>query len=194
MQPGQDDNQGGPSRIPVTGIGSVALDGYELSAAKSSAGTSTNQPGDISWEASEYIHHEKHAGWFMVLAVVALILGAVAVFFKQWTFAALIIVMAVAIVVYARRMPRTLRYGLSHTGVTIETKSYPYGQFKAFGVVQDGAIYSLVLIPIKRFAPELTMYFEEKDGEEIFDLLSSHLPYQEVKLDFVDKLTKKLRF
>jgi hypothetical protein len=149
---------------------------------------------EVQWEASEYIHHEKGVMWFVVLGIITLILGAVAFYFQAWTFLGLIVVMFAALAVYARRPPRTLHYTVSLHGFTIDEKAYQYNEFKAFGVQQDGAFYSIVLIPTKRFMPAVNMFFDEKDGEKIVDILGTHLPMQKMEPDLLDVVFRKLRF
>jgi hypothetical protein len=60
--------------------------------------------------------------------------------------------------------------------------------------MQDGALWSIILQPTKRFMPSLTIYFDQSDGEKIFDILASQMPHQERSLDTVDKFMKRIRF
>ena len=53
--------------------------------------------------------------------------------------------------------------------------------------------YSIVLIPKKRFATSVVVYFPETSGEEIVDIFGAHLPMEPVKLDVLDKLVRLLR-
>lgn len=148
----------------------------------------------INWQASEYVHHEKHAGWFALFAVVVLVLLALAIFLmKSWTFAVLIAVMAIAVVVYTRRPPRTLGYALSVKGLYVGDRLYDFSEFKSFGVIHDGTEYSIMLIPTKRFMPGVTVYFPQEAGERIVDMLGARLPMRELRLDVIDKLVRALR-
>lgn len=149
---------------------------------------------ELTWEASEYIQHEKDLGWFVILIAIAASLFGLAILFRQWTFAPLVIAMTAAIIVYARRPPRTLRYRLSSSHFSIEDRIYPYGNFKAFSLAKDGPLHMITLIPRKRFAPPVSMYFEEKDGEQIVDIIGSHMPLEPARNDFFDDLVRKLRF
>jgi uncharacterized membrane protein YobD (UPF0266 family) len=149
----------------------------------------------LEWEASEYVHHDKSPMWFAGLAGIMLVLLAVAYFLTHsWTFIVLVVVMAVAIGVFATRAPRILHYALTNTGMHIEESFYHYSDFRAFGIVEDGGLYSIMLIPIKRFMPAVSIYFAEDDGEEIVDILGARLPMQELHLDSVDRLMRRLRF
>lgn len=153
-------------------------------------------PNDVlSWQASEYVHHEKERLWFVLLFVGALILLAVAFFLvKSITFSILIVVMTIVLAVYAVRPPRIINYQLTTAGIQINEKMFRFADFRYFGVVQDGPLYSAVLVPNKRFMPAVNIYFPSEDGELIVDILGSRLPMQHVELDTVEKLVRHLRF
>ena len=167
-----------------------SLDGGDQTEAKEN---STLQP--IQWMAHEYVHTEKGALWFVIFAIIVILFIATDVFFlKSWTFSLLVIVMAVALVMYIKRPPRELQYTLSPSqGLYVGEKMYHLGDFKSFGIIQDGEHYSIVLIPVKRFAPAVSVYFPEDAGEQIVDILASRLPMQDAKLDAIDILIRKLR-
>lgn len=150
---------------------------------------------ELHWEASEYIHHTKSPMWYLAYVGVMLLLLALAYFVTHsWTFIALVIVMSIALGIYANRPPRTLHYALTNSGIQIDQTVYKYTDFRAFGIMNDGALYSIMLIPAKRFLPAVSIYFAEDDGEEIVDILGARLPMEEIHLDVVDRLVRRLRF
>lgn len=149
----------------------------------------------LSWQASEYVHHEKQFQWFLPLIGGAGVLLLISLFVIQsLTFALLIVVMTIALAVYAVRPPRIISYRLSDAGIKIDEKPFGFHDFRYFGIIQDGPIYSALLIPNKRFLPPVSVYFPVENGEQIVDILGSHLPMQKVHLDFIEKLTHQLRF
>lgn len=149
----------------------------------------------VRWTAREYVHLEKGIGWFVLFAVVVLGLIAVDVFFlKSWTFSVLVVVMAVAVIVYIRRPPRDIQYTLSgNQGLYVGEKLHHLTDFKAFGLIDDDGHHSIMLIPVKRFSPGVSVYFPEEAGEQIVDILGARLPMEELKLDVIDVLVRKLR-
>jgi hypothetical protein len=148
----------------------------------------------VHWQAHEYIHHEKGPGWFIGFAIVVIVLIAVAIFFIQSiTFAILIPVMAAALIVYSHRPPRVIDYTLSRQGLHINDRLYSFAEFKSFGVIHDGQEYSVMLVPTKRFRVGVSVYFPEEAGEAIVDMLGSRLPMQELHLDVIDRVIRKLR-
>ena len=149
----------------------------------------------VTWTAQEYIHIDKSPIWFVSFVVVVLGFIAIDIFLlKSYTFSALVIVMAVAVVIYTRRPPRTLTYGLSvRQGLYVGEKLYHFDEFKAFGLIPDGEHNSIMLIPTKRFAPGVSVYFPTEAGERIVDILGQRLPMEELKLDIIDVVVRKLR-
>lgn len=149
----------------------------------------------LSWQASEYIHHEKAGGWYAALFGLAAVLVAIDLFLiKSVTFSILIVVMAFAVAVIARRPPRVMTYLLSPLGIRINDRTFNLHEFRAFGIVQEQAMYSIRLIPNKRFMPLVSVYFPPELGEQIVDMFGSSLPMEDLKLDFLDQLTEKIRF
>lgn len=164
--------------------------------AASTAPEAPQEPDEepVRWQAHEYIHHEKNALWFTLFAVVVIGLILLAIFVIQSiTFAILVPVMAAALLVYTHRPPRLLNYTLSRQGLHINDRLYPFSDFKGFGIIRDGQEYSVMLIPTKRFQPGVVVYFPEDAGEAIVDMLGVRLPMQELHMDVVDKIIRKLR-
>jgi hypothetical protein len=151
-----------------------------------------NEP--VRWQAQEYIQHDKSQGWFVLFAVAFVILMAIAIFLiKSITFDILVPVMAVALFVYVNRPPRVLDYALSRQGLYVNDILYSFAEFKGFGVIHDGKEFSILLLPVKRFKPGVSVYFPEEAGEAIVDMLGARLPMQELHLDIIDRIIRKLR-
>jgi hypothetical protein len=149
----------------------------------------------VQWSAKEYVELSKGAWWYVIAAIVALSLIAADIFFlKSYTFSALIVVMVVALIIYIRRPPRDIHYTLSgRQGLYVGERLYHLTDFRAFGLIKDGDNHSIMLIPIKRFSPGVSVYFPEEAGEQIVDILGQRLPMEELKLDVVDIIVRKLR-
>jgi hypothetical protein len=151
------------------------------------------QIAPVVWRDIEYIQHDKNPLWYVGFVIVIIILIAGAILLQAWTFIPLIVVMAVALVIYTHRPPRLLSYSWSTKGLTINDQLHPAGEFKSFGILQDGAHNAIVFIPVKRFRPGLTVYFPAEVGEELVDAVGAYLPMQDLHLDAFDKIIRKLR-
>ena len=147
----------------------------------------------VRWEAQEYITHDKNAGWYIGLTIVAIALIALAVFLKQWIFIAVIVLAFISLILYEVRPPRKIQYSVDGKGLTEGEKVYNFDDYRAFGILQDDTNFAIILMPRKRFSPAVTVYFPKEKGEEIVDVFGARLPMEEVKLDFMDKIVRKLR-
>lgn len=149
----------------------------------------------VSWVAKEYVELDKGLGWYVWFGVIVLLLIAADIFIlRSYTFSLLIVVMTVALIVYIRRPPRDIQYTLSgRQGLYVGERLYHLSEFRAFGLIKDGDNHSILLIPVKRFSPGVSVYFPEGVGEKIVDILGQRLPMEDLKLDIIDIVVRKIR-
>jgi hypothetical protein len=149
----------------------------------------------VSWTASEFIVHQKNAGWYMLLVAAAVVLAAVIYLLtRDVVSTGMVGVVLVVLLLLASRQPRTLSYRLDGYGVHVGSKSYPYDSFKSFSVVDEGALNSITLLPLKRFMPPISMYYDPQDEAKISQVLSDYLPFVEGHKDVVDQFMRRIRF
>lgn len=151
--------------------------------------------GSISWTASEFVAHQKSGGWYGLLALAAILTAAGIWLITRDAVSSVVILFAAFVFgFYAKRQPRELDYQLDADGLTIAQKLYPYGGFRSFAVMDEGAFSSVVFMPLKRFAPLVTIYYAPEDEEQIVALLSDRLPMEDRKKDAIDRLMWRIRF
>jgi hypothetical protein len=152
-----------------------------------------NEAG-FSWQASEFVHHQKGVSWYAGLFAVMLVLVGLAILLHMWLEIVLFAVMAVAVMIYAGKPPRTMQYELSPSGLRIDDKEYQYREFRSFGVLPEEEWHTIDLEPAKRFAPPLSIIFDDRDFHDIVSHLEIHLPRVDRKPDAVERLTRYVRF
>lgn len=188
-----------PSPVPVPEPEPVA----ETPAAVPTGLMSEDVPDDndaageqvVTWTASEYVAHEKSAGWYTgLLLAVALIGGLVFLITRDVVSVGVVVVAGLVFAVYANHQPRQLQYRLDERGIGVGDKQYSYSEFRSFSVMPEGAFQSIVFMPLKRFSPPLTIYFSPDDETKIADLLVDKLPFEEMRRDAVDSLLRRIRF
>lgn len=154
----------------------------------------TDPEVSVSWTAMEDIPKDRPKWWYVVFVIAALALLALAIFiFKSWTFAILIPVMAVAVLIFAFKPGNPVHHTISSKGVYVGDKLHDFSEFRAFGVMKDHGHDAVMLLPVKRFSPGLVLYFDEEYGERIVDLLGARLPMQEVKPDAIENFVRFIR-
>jgi hypothetical protein len=155
----------------------------------------TGPEGAINWTASEFVAHQKSGSWYALLAAGTIALTVLVLVITRDIITAVVILLgAGAFAAVAARKPRVLAYRLDQHGLTIADRHHRYGEFRSFSVLTEGAVKSIVLMPLKRFAMLTTVHYDPRDEEKIFDLLTDHLPYEERKRDPIDSLMWRIRF
>lgn len=149
----------------------------------------------INWTASEYIDHPKGAKWFVLFGFgLALIIIVVYLTTKDVVAPVLIGFAGMIFGSFAGRQPQVLNYGLDSSGLTISKKHYAYTEFKSFSVMDEGPFRSILLAPLKRFMPPLSIYYDPKDEDKIIDTLADFLPVEQQEHDLTDRLMRRLHF
>jgi len=150
----------------------------------------------VKWSASEFVAHQKTIGWYLILAVSAIVAaGLIYLLTHGDKITAVVVIVAALFFGYvAGRKPRTLEYELSSAGITIGHRFYPYENFKSFWVEHQGTFGSISFMPLKRFMPLLTVYYAADQEEEILNALSNHLPIEEAHRDMLDQFIDRIRF
>ncbi len=156
--------------------------------------TRTGDVEAIHWTASESVDYKRNVWWYVIAGLITAAVVGVTIWLKLWTTAILAVVIFVAVVILVRRPARMVNYTLTSQGLYIEDKLHSFNEFRAFGVRQEGALWTLVLIPVKRFGLSVTMFINEEQGEAIVDAFGTVLPMENVQPDLVDRITRKLKF
>lgn len=167
----------------------------DATAVQSIAIPPTGADGSITWTASEFVAHDKSAGWFGILAVAAVVAAAIIWLVTKDVISAIVIVAAAGMLAaFARREPRELMYRLDQHGLQIDRKTYDYESFRSFSIMTEGSFDSIAFSPLIRFAPLLTIYYDPRDQDKIVQLLSQFIPLQPRKSDPIDRLMWRIRF
>lgn len=149
---------------------------------------------NFSWTAAEFIDHQRSAGWYLLLFLATIIL-AVATYFltKEYFAVGTIAIVGIIVGFYARQKPRQITCELNESGLRINEKTYNYALFKSFALIKNGEHNSVQLMPLKKFMPAVTAYYNAADEEKISDILGEHLPYEDAKPDHIDSLSRRLK-
>jgi hypothetical protein len=150
----------------------------------------------LTWQASEYVDHEKSAGWYVLLAGVTVVIAGLVLLLTGGDIVTAVVVVIAAVLfgVVAARRPRTLDYTIDSHGVTIGDKLYAYADLKTFSLITDTSLHSVQLLPLKRFMPPIGVYFPPEQEEQVVQTLGRFLPYEQRGLDGFDRLMSRIRF
>jgi len=152
-------------------------------------------PVDITWTASEFIAHEKSAGWYVLFVLSAIIIAAIVYIIARDPVPSVAVLIGVLLLAYyASRRPQQQTYRLDASGLTIGNHHMPYHEFQSFAVLPEGAFVSIQFTPLKRFAMYTNIYVGPDDEERIISFLSDHLPMEEGQTSLTDSLMRRIHF
>ena len=199
MQNDSQPNQAGVGQSPIN-----ASAVNQSTNTANSAGSTVNLPQiePIAWTASESIAQQRTGRWYGIATSIFLVLATADVLLFIFGITnlltlisslVLIIAMFVALLISTKLPSRESQYVLTGQGISINGQLHRFSEFRAFGVRQQGGLWQLVLIPLKRFGMEVVSYIDEQHGERIVDILASFLPMEEVPENSIDKLIDRLK-
>ncbi len=177
--------------------GSNAVSDQPEASPRSKGGTNRRDrdPEAITWTASEYIAHDKDALWYAMFGAATLVFALLVYVVSRSLLSTIVIVLiGVGVGAYAGRKPNQQTFEVSRDGVVFAGKEFGYEEFRSFSVVQDGAVPSIWLMPLKRIKFPLIMYFEPKDGDRIISILADYLPHEQRTHDPIERLMRYIRF
>jgi hypothetical protein len=149
----------------------------------------------IHWTASEFIENNKTGGWHFIIFVASLVVAALAWWLTKDIFSVVIIIFAgIVLSVYGAKRPKQLEYRMDNQGLDIGSRHYNFDEFRSFSIVPEGAFVTILLTPMKRFAPMTVLYYDPADEDTILDIISMHLPHKERRVDPIDSFLNRLRF
>ncbi len=149
----------------------------------------------IAWSASEYVSHQKGAGWFSALIlVVAILSGGVYLLTRDVVSTVVVAVIGASFGIFALRKPEVLDYSVDEKGIYIGPKFYAYHLFKSFSLLEEDALHSILLVPQRRFDLPISVYYAVADESKIVGVIGNHLPHEERAVPPIDRLMSKIHF
>ena len=162
---------------------------------KLKAEPSTVAMPEFTWTASEYVSSPKSLQWYMALATGTLLLTVGIYIWTKDVFSVVaIIIMVTLLGIFGARKPKIIEYKLTSAGIGVATKVYLYKDFRSFSIIDEDAFSSVQFLPLKRFMPLVSIYYDPADEERILDILMAHLPMDERPNGSVEHLARRIRY
>ena len=154
----------------------------------------------LSWIGTDNSLRQRSSSWYGIWVAVFVTLAATAFmvhwflgYWQFWSTLVLAIFIFVALIV-ANRQTREVNYSLTKKDITINGKSYPLSDFRAFSVSNSDGTWMLNLIPVKKVALDFDIIIPAEQGERIVDVFGKLLPMEQSSHTLADRLTSALKF
>ena len=144
----------------------------------------------IKWTAPEFEYFKKTEWWQWALIVIAIILGLIALWQRNFLFLIFIAIAAFIIALLAKEKPRNIDFELEKRGLLINKKLYEYRTFASFALKEE----TLQFKNKERWRPYLTIPIPADQEELVRSYLLAFLPEVEYNESAIDALSRLLRF
>jgi hypothetical protein len=148
----------------------------------------------LSWHTIEHWHTEKTSDWYWIVGIITVALALISIIIGNLIFAILIIVASFTLSLFASKRPRVLEAKIDRMGVTFGNTHYPYGNLESFWIETKEHHPRIIFKSKKVFMHFIVIFIEEVQPEDVRHALLEHLPEDEHKEPFLEKLLMYLGF
>ncbi|MCL4387233.1 MAG: hypothetical protein M1355_01060 [Patescibacteria group bacterium] len=148
----------------------------------------------LSWEAPEFVHHQRNVKWYISAGIILLALLGISVYTGDWFFIIILTLASIGTFIYLNTAPKIKHYAISRVGIEIDGVFYPYENLNAFWIIYNEKVKTLNLIFKKKYLPALMILLDDQDPVLIKSILKKSLKELEREEGYTDKLTRILKF
>jgi hypothetical protein len=155
----------------------------------------TKQISNINWEAPEFKHYEKGAGWYVTLLALAILVVSFFIFQKDIFGAVCVAMLSVLIILFSRHKPKDVKVELNEKGVHFGNLFYPYKQIKHFWIVNNDCHKTLNLETTAYLNNMVILELNGQNHELIRNFLVQFLlEHERTTETFVQRAMHRLKF
>ena len=149
----------------------------------------------LSWQAPEFIDHDRNHQWYIAAVVVILGILAYSVYTRDWFFIGVLMVMVAVSFKYLNQKPSINLYAISRIGIFVNDRLYSFDDLHSFWIVYQPPVKTLNIMSVRKYMPALTIQLDDQDPVIIRSILKKFIPEQEKRGEsFADKLSRVLKF
>jgi hypothetical protein len=150
---------------------------------------------EFEWKAPEFDKKEKNKSWFIIPAIITIVLGLIALFSENILFLIFIILAFLIFYLYAQKEPRIIKFKINEKGIEIDKKLYDFDGIRSFWIFYDPPEQKEISLRSKRtFLPYVRLSLGEENPNEIRKYLLKFLPEKRHRESIVDIWMRRIGF
>lgn len=179
---------------PVVNLKKSTVQGGAASAGvPQSSAISQFQP--ITWETPEFVTTVKTRTWYGALFGIAAIIVLLMVWLQNYTAVVFFVLSAFMVYVYSKKLPRSLKFGVTGRGVLVGDRTYLYEDLRSFWIFYEKGVQSeLSLQSNKMVMPYIHIPLGQTNPARVHVLLSQFLPEQKHENSAIDAISRSMGF
>lgn len=153
-----------------------------------------NKNSSFSWQAPEFRKYNRPFWWYILLAAFVVLLSGYQLYRGDKFGAFTYVIIGVLVIFVVSLKPRDITITINKDGITTDSKTYPFGKFKYFWIVDDGHHRTLNLEANTYVSQTIIIELMDQDIDEIREFLSVRIPEAEgLAASFSQKASRRLR-
>lgn len=150
---------------------------------------------ELEWKAPEFDKKEKSKSWFIIPAIITIVIGLFALLNENILFLIAIILAFLIFYIYANKEPRTIKFKLNEKGIEIDEKLYDFDELRSFWIFYNPPEQKeLSFRSRKTFIPYIRIPLADQDPNKLRKYLLKFLPERRHKESLIDIWMRRMGF
>ncbi len=141
----------------------------------------TQEPKDFGkilseWSFPEFVKHKRSRRWYIIAAVLTVIILIYALVTANILFAAIIIIASVIFVLNEKRNPKDIHFQISEGGIIVDNVLYEWPEIKNFWIIYEPGKVKNIYFEFKSLLlPRLPIPLQDKNPVTIREILLNYI-------------------
>lgn len=150
---------------------------------------------EFEWKAPEYDKKEKTKSWFIIPAIITIVLGLIALFTENILFLIFIILAFFVFYIYAQKEPRIIKFKINEKGIEIDNKFHDFDSLQSFWLFYNPPEEKELSLRSRRtFLPYIRIPLADENPNEIRKFLLKFLPEKRHRESIIDIWMRRVGF
>jgi len=130
----------------------------------------------MEWTFPEFVRHERGRTWYLAYTIITLGLITFGVLSRNYTFAMLLVLLTLVIIIRLRRDPLPVHFAIRDEGIEVGNDYHPWRELKEFWIIYRPPTVKKVYFIFKSgFRPEIDVALEDQNPIRVRQYLSERL-------------------
>jgi hypothetical protein len=149
----------------------------------------------FEWEAPEFEKREKSKSWFVIPAIITVVVGIIAIATDNILLLILILLGFFMIYIYAKKEPRIIKFKINEKGIEVDEKLHDFSSLKSFWIFYNPPTEKEISLRSRKASfPYIRIPLADQNPNEIRKYLLKFLPEKRHKESLIDIWMKRIGF
>lgn len=130
----------------------------------------------MDWEFPEFTRHDRGRAWYLAYAIITIGLIVFGVLSRNYTFAMLLVLLTLVIIIRLRRDPLPVHFAIRDEGIEVGNNFYAWREMKEFWIIyRPPTVKKIYFIFKSGLRPEIDVALGDQNPVQVRQYLSERL-------------------